>query len=750
MAVNLSPVAGAAAQFFDNSGNVLTGGKLYTYDAGTTTPAPTYTTSSGFVAHANPIVLNAAGRVPDSGEIWLADSVSYKFVLKDANDVLIATYDNLVGINSNFVNFTGEEETQTATQGQTVFTLATIQYQPTTNNLLVFVNGSKQIPVTNYQETSSTVVTFVDGLNVGDIVDFCTATPINTFSANAASVLYNEGGAGAVDRNVEQKLQESVSIADFGASPSNTATQNLIAFQAAVDASVDGGVLLVPSASSPYIIDTTNGLTSAIEINKRLTIVFDGDVKSNFGALQANPPCIFNVTADNVTFTGTGRLIGDGTIDDTNAGDDTTMPALVRVTGDAFTMNGVTIDTPCKIGVHLLNCAYAKIINNNFTGGPTTYTTGNTGYFGIRLYETFEINISNNQFFPDSSDGMYIQCIFSNGATYSTIENNTATKPYEKLCYLYGDYNLITGNMVVGNTGTIPGTSQGGTLTSVYRANGNYNKISNNYSQYCLAGATIMDGFGNEISNNSFIDCGQLGIAMFPNSAYTGTFNDSVISNNVITGAVITGITNTYGIFVNLNYASTENIQITNNNVSYFAGNASYGLIFLAMASPYSLSKCKVSGNRMNGGSIAVNGVYLTRVIDSMITDNYIENCSAYAMLDNGGAYNNWINNKCESIGTIGISGLATTSDCQQNQYTRASLIGTATLDNAITTTVTHGGVAPNARIFLQTANDDAGILITPKGWPTTAVSGTNFTLTMANGTTSGSTTAQFFYNIVQ
>jgi len=41
MAVNLSPVAGAAAQFFDNSGNVLTGGKLYTYDAGTTTPAPT-------------------------------------------------------------------------------------------------------------------------------------------------------------------------------------------------------------------------------------------------------------------------------------------------------------------------------------------------------------------------------------------------------------------------------------------------------------------------------------------------------------------------------------------------------------------------------------------------------------------------------------------------------------------------------------------------------------------------------------
>lgn len=188
MAVNLSPVAGAAAQFFDNSGQVLTGGKLYTYSAGTTTPAVTYTSASGLTAHTNPIILDASGRVSNGGEIWLSDSVSYKFVLKDQNDVLIGTYDNLVGINSNFVNFTGEEETQTATQGQTVFTLTTITYQPITNNLLVFVNGSKQISGTNYQETSSTVVTFVDGLNVGDVVDFCTATPINTLPFIAPNV----------------------------------------------------------------------------------------------------------------------------------------------------------------------------------------------------------------------------------------------------------------------------------------------------------------------------------------------------------------------------------------------------------------------------------------------------------------------------------------------------------------------------------------------------------------------------------
>jgi hypothetical protein len=95
MAVNLSPVGGAAAQFFTNTGAVLTGGKLYTYLAGTTTPATTYTTSAGNVARTNPIILDAAGRVPGSGEIWLTVGLTYKFVLKDSNDVLIGTYDNI-------------------------------------------------------------------------------------------------------------------------------------------------------------------------------------------------------------------------------------------------------------------------------------------------------------------------------------------------------------------------------------------------------------------------------------------------------------------------------------------------------------------------------------------------------------------------------------------------------------------------------------------------------------------------------
>jgi len=98
MAVLLSPLAGAGWQFFTNTGTVLTGGLLYTYAAGTTTPLTSYTDITGATANSNPIVLDSAGRV--AGEVWLTTSVNYKLVLKDSTGVQIAAYDNINGISS--------------------------------------------------------------------------------------------------------------------------------------------------------------------------------------------------------------------------------------------------------------------------------------------------------------------------------------------------------------------------------------------------------------------------------------------------------------------------------------------------------------------------------------------------------------------------------------------------------------------------------------------------------------------------
>ena len=233
MAVNLSPVGGVAQQFFSDNGVPLSGGLLYTYAAGTTTPQPSYTSSNGSTAHTNPIVLNSAGRVP-GGEIWITDGFTYKFVLKDSNDVLIATYDNISGINSNFIAFTNQQEIQTATAGQTVFTLTTMQYQAGTNSLSVFVDGVNQYgPGAQYAfvETSSTVVTFVTGLHVGASVKFTTSQQQGAGTIDASQVSYTPPFTGSVTTNVEAKLAETVNVIDFGADPTgvldSTAAFNL-------------------------------------------------------------------------------------------------------------------------------------------------------------------------------------------------------------------------------------------------------------------------------------------------------------------------------------------------------------------------------------------------------------------------------------------------------------------------------------------------------------------------------------------
>jgi hypothetical protein len=149
--VYLSPVGGVAAQFFTNTGAVLTGGKLYTYAAGTTTPLVTYTTSAGNVARTNPVVLDAAGRVPSGGQIWIT-SASYKFVLTDSTDVLIATYDNILGIGVLIYqtqNFTGNNTTVN-------FTLSSAPSDE--NSTFVYINGVYQNK--NTYSVSSTTLTF--------------------------------------------------------------------------------------------------------------------------------------------------------------------------------------------------------------------------------------------------------------------------------------------------------------------------------------------------------------------------------------------------------------------------------------------------------------------------------------------------------------------------------------------------------------------------------------------------------------
>jgi hypothetical protein len=244
MSVTPSPIGGFAAQFFDNNGVILSGGKIYTYAAGTTTPQATYTSASGTTPHANPIILDSAGRVP-GGEIWLTDGLVYKFVIETATSILLGTYDNITGVNSNFVNYTVQEEVITATAGQTVFNLSTINYTPGTNSLTVYIDGVNQYVGDSYLETDSDTVTFTSGVHVGAEVKFTTAIQTTTGAVDASIVSYEPPYAGSVATNVEAKLAQTVSVADFGAVGNGT-TDDTAAIQAAVDALTEGGQLFFP------------------------------------------------------------------------------------------------------------------------------------------------------------------------------------------------------------------------------------------------------------------------------------------------------------------------------------------------------------------------------------------------------------------------------------------------------------------------------------------------------------------------
>lgn len=86
------PLLGPKARFLDANASPLSGGKVQTYIAGTTTPKATYTTSAGTVANANPVILDSQGYA----NIWLGTG-DYKIVLLDSNDVVQWTVDNYAG-----------------------------------------------------------------------------------------------------------------------------------------------------------------------------------------------------------------------------------------------------------------------------------------------------------------------------------------------------------------------------------------------------------------------------------------------------------------------------------------------------------------------------------------------------------------------------------------------------------------------------------------------------------------------------
>jgi len=244
MTVNLSMFAGVGAQIFDNNGVPLAGGKIFSYQAGTTTPQATYTTSAGNVAHPNPIILNSAGRVPSGGEIWLTDGANYKFVLKTSADVEIATYENVAG------------------NGSGIFTA------------LAAPNGATLVGFTGFNSQVGTVASLA-GNSGSDWVGFL------------------QSGTGAVARSAQDKMRDVLNVADFGA-VGNGVTDDTTAIQRAIDAAIANNKNVVFKSGATYLVSAelkvngnvflgTTGDGQAIiktQTNSGIALDINGDVVS--------------------------------------------------------------------------------------------------------------------------------------------------------------------------------------------------------------------------------------------------------------------------------------------------------------------------------------------------------------------------------------------------------------------------------------------------------------------------------------
>lgn len=515
MAVNLSPVGGVAAQFFTNSGVPLTGGKLYTYSAGSTTPAAAFTSSNGSTAWTNPIVLDAAGRVPGSGEIWLTDGIIYKFILKDSNDVLIATYDNITGINSNSVAFVNSQEIVTATAGQTVFNLG-INYQPATNSLSVFVDGVNQYgpgALYSYVETDSNTVTFNSGLHVGAEVKFTTTQQQSAGAVDASQVTYTPPFTGFVATNVEAKLAQTVSITDFGASTG--AANNTAAITAALTAS---SYVIVPEG--------TFDCGSNITVPAGKWLVGPGTLNFTAGKLiLSNESVIQDLGVE-----GNGNTNNEDGISGGNA-----FGWIIR---------------NCRVqdiefnGIQAAGSSYFTIENNtiNNTGTPAGAILPSNSYLGHGIHivgaqrgvvRDNDISASHGQagIFIDSSSTITISGNYIHDTFWAGIRGYDTSSPCLKIVIDSNRLELIGS---LNNTGNVVGCNGIASFNQYNFAGGEYDiwdwVVTNNYLQFIEENGIEGAGF---VSGNTIYKTNNSGLAAIsPEGIYTQ--GPAKIVNNTI------------------------------------------------------------------------------------------------------------------------------------------------------------------------------------------------------------------------
>ena len=550
MAVFLSPVGGAGAQFFDNNGNPLSGGKIYTYSAGTTSPLPTYTTNSGNVAHTNPIVLDSAGRVPSGGEIWLTLGVGYKFVVKTSAEVLIATYDNIPSSAqppaANDADSIMYEQGYTVTAGS-------------------FVIGN-MYRIATLGDTNFTLI----------------GATANTVGLHFIATGVGSGtGTAELSQTVETKLRETISVKDFGV-VGNGVVDDTAAFAAALNAITTGVSLTlcgltikinnqnVISSKSGFEIDgqgatiiAANGMTVASD--KEL-LAFrsctDFTVKNltvNGNRANRTPA---EVAAHNIELRSCQRFVFERVRSINAVVDGFILNTSTSTVASTFVREGIfiecTADNCYRQGMSIIN-AYNIVVS----GGAFTNTTGISPQSGIDIEANagaatpgnayiliqgarFSGNVGRGIIASSVSTGVDIWidgCSFdtntdgaitaaATGTVISKCSFRGHTASVQGIVRFPASSPAVTAGII--RDCTFSGNTAAAPCIYVHAATSNVSVLDNKILDHANAGAISQFGTNTSVRGNYVSSAGGVGITVIA--------TDPVTVNNVVSGCLNRGI----------------------------------------------------------------------------------------------------------------------------------------------------------------------------------------------------------------
>lgn len=163
-------------RFYNNDGTVASGGKVYTYEAGTSTPKTTYTDSTIATPNTNPIILDAKGECA----LWTAGL--YKINVTQSDDVQITGYpvDN-VGSGQSSYDIAGFLS-GVPTSSQILLSLPMVR-QVTLDINIAGSKGSASVAAT----ASTTFTIAKNGTSIGTMVFILGATTASFVAASATT-----------------------------------------------------------------------------------------------------------------------------------------------------------------------------------------------------------------------------------------------------------------------------------------------------------------------------------------------------------------------------------------------------------------------------------------------------------------------------------------------------------------------------------------------------------------------------------